>query len=129
MAINVEGASQYFKGTTFSAKWGEYTKDQKESAIEMAKREFGRALGRPLNEDEPPYKHGDETREEFAAYEQAIYTLLRDVQPSVSGTAVPSLDQEDQKSPPFTLAGGKGQWSPRALSWLGKIGTVARNGS
>ena len=126
--IDVEGAAAYFAGTTFSQVWGQYSGKQKEAAIEMAKREFGRALGRPLREDEPPFQIGDAVREEFAAYEQAVYTLLRDVQPNVGGTAVPSLDQDDQKSPAYTLAGAKGQWSPRALSWLGKISVIARNG-
>ena len=130
MAITAEGASKYFKGTTLSAKWAEYSTEQKESAVEMATREFSRALGRPLREDEPEYQMGDATREEFAAYEQALYTLLRDAQPTGgTGSMVPSLDQEDQRSPAFTLAGSAGQWSPRALSWLGRLGVVARNGS
>ena len=67
-------------------------------------------------------------REEYAAYEQAIYTLLRDAQPTGTGTAVPSLDQDDQRAPAHTLAGSKGQWSPRALAWLGKLSVIARRG-
>ena len=117
--INVEGAAAYFAGTTLSQAWSQYSAKQKEAAIEMAKREFGRALGRPLREDEPPFQMGDAVREEYAAYEQALY---------VGGSAVPSLDQDDQKSPAYTLAGAKGQWSPGALSWLGKISVIARNG-
>ena len=127
--IDVKGATEYFKTTTFAAKWAEYSKEQKEAAVEMAKREFARALGSPLREDEPPFKMGDQTREEYAAYEQALYTLLRDVQPNGTGTAVPSLDQDDQRAPAVTLGGSKGQWSPRALSWLGHIGMVIRMGS
>lgn len=129
MGIDAKGASAYFKETTFSAKWAEYSDDQKKSAIEMAKRELSRALGRPVREDEPEYAYGDVCREEYAVYEQALYTLLRDVQPSGGGSAVPSLDQDDQRSPAYTMAGSRGQWAPRALSWLGQIGVVARNGS
>ena len=127
--IDTRGATVYFKTTTFSAKWAEYSDDQKKAAVEMAKREFSRALGRPLREDEPPYQLGDTVREEFAAYEQALYTLLRDTEPNGCGSAVPSLDQDERRAPAVTLGGSKGQWSPRALSWLGQIGIVARNGS
>lgn len=127
--ICVEAADGYFEGTTLFQAWSQYSKEQQAAAISMAKREFGRALGRALREDEPPYKAGDTVREEFAAYEQALYTLLRDAQPNKGGNAVPSLDQDDQRSPAFTLSGASGQWSPRALSWLaGSIGVVARNG-
>jgi len=127
--IDVRNATEYFNTTTFAAKWAEYAPDQKAAAVEMAKREFARALGRPLLEDEPTFQLGDRTREEYAAYEQALYFLLRDVEPAGTGNAVPSLDQDDQRAPASSLGGIKGQWSPRALAWLGSIGTVARNGS
>ena len=127
--ITAERGDEYFKTTTFWAKWDEYSFAQKSAAVEMAKREFARALGRPLNEDEEPFAMGDQTREEYAAYEQALYTLLRDVQPNGAGSAVPSLDQEDQRAPAHTLAGSSGQWSPRALSWLGVLSAVTRCGS
>ena len=126
--IDVNGAAKYFSASTLSQAWSEYSGKQKEAAIAQAKREFGRALGRPLREDEPPFKDGDQVREEYAAYEQAIYTLLRDAQPTGTGTAVPSLDQDDQRAPAHTLAGSKGQWSPRALAWLGKLSVIARRG-
>ena len=129
MAITAEGASAYFAKTTFSEQWAAYSRDQKGAAVQMAKREFARAIGRPLNEDEPPYVDGDAVREDYAAYEQALFTLLRDCQPHGTGTAVPALDQDDQKSPAYTLAESKGQWSPRALAWLGSIGVIARRGS
>ena len=126
--IDVTGAAKYFSASTLSQAWSEYSGKQKEAAIAQAKREFGRALGRPLREDEPPFKDGDQVREEYATYEQAIYTLLRDAQPTGTGTAVPSLDQDDQRAPAHTLAGSKGQWSPRALAWLGKLSVIARRG-
>ncbi len=128
--ITAERANDYFKTTTFWSTWDEYSFEQKTAAVEMAKREFARALGRPLNENEPTYQLGDKTREEYAAYEQALYALLRDAQPNgVAGSAVPSLDQEDQRAPAHTLAGASGQWSPRALSWLGVLSAVTRCGS
>ncbi len=127
--IDQSRATEYFKSTTFSAQWSQYSPSQQTAAIEMAKREFSRALGRALKEDEPEYAQGDRTREEYAAYEQALYTLLRDVEPTGSGSAVPSLDQDDQRAPASSLAGSGGQWSPRALAWLGQIGVVTRQGS
>lgn len=127
--ISIEGASKYFLSTTFSQKWSEFSSAQKSAAIDMARREFARALGRPLASDADGYKEGDRTCEEFAVYEQALYALLRDAQPTGSGAAVPALDQQDQRAMPYTLAGHSGQWSPRALAWLGTLSVVARNGS
>lgn len=129
MAISVDGASSYFRSTTFHDSWAEYSQGQKEAALTMAKRDLSRALGRPLNEDEPPYSFGDTVREEFAAYEQALFSLLRDAQPKGGGSPVPSLDQDDQKAPAFSLASSKNQFSPRALSWLGRISTITRMGA
>lgn len=126
--IDTQGASAYFTSTTFSQVWSEFSTKQRQAAIDMAKREFSRALGRALNENEAAYKYGDTVREEYACYEQALYTLLRDAQPNASGTAIPSLDQDDQKSPAYTMAWGKGQWAPRALAWLGNLSVVCRNG-
>ncbi len=129
MAITAEGASEYFKATTFYDLWAQYSYEQKSAAVEMAKREFGRALGRPLREDEPQYRIGDRTREEFAAYEQALYSLMRDAQPKGGGSMVPSLDQDDQQAPAHTLGGSKNQFSTRALAWLGQPSVVTRMGA
>jgi len=127
--ISLEGATAYFLTTTFSQKWSEFSSSQKTAAIEMAKREFARAIGRPLKDDGGTYRDGDRVCEAFAAYEQALYTLLRDTQPTGNGSAVPALDQDDQRSPAHTFSGSKGQWSPRALAWLGDLSVVSRMGS
>ena len=129
MAITSQGASEYFQSTTFSDRWAEFSAEQKKAAVEMAKREFGRALGRPLREDEPPYQIGDRTREEFAAYEQALFTLMRDAQPKGGGSMVPSLDQDDQQPVAHTLGGSQNQFSTRALAWLGQLSVVTRMGA
>lgn len=129
MAITAQGASEYFASTTFADWWAEYSSEQKEAAVEMAKREFGRALGRPLKEDEPPYQIGDKIREEFAAYEQALYTLMRDAKPKGGGALVSALDQDDQSPPAHTLGGSKNQFSTRALAWLGQPSVVTRMGA
>jgi hypothetical protein len=124
MAINVQGASAYFRTTTFDAKWMEYSTEQRSAAIAQAKRELAKAIGRPMREDEPPYREGDAKRDEFAVYEQAFYTLVRDAEPMGSGAAIPSLDADDRKPVGYTLKDGFGNWSKRALSWLADKLTV-----
>lgn len=118
MAITVQGASAYFRTTSFSEKWEEYSTDQQHAAIAQARRELAKALGRPMRDDEPPYAEGDAKRDEYAVYEQALYSLVRDAEPAGGGAAIPSLDADDRRSVGFTLRDGFGNWSKRALSWL-----------
>lgn len=129
MAINVERANAYFKeSSTLGDVWAEYTAAQKSAAVTQAKRELSRALGQPVNENEPEYRLGDRVRVEYAVYEQALYTLMRDAQPKGSGAATPSLEPDEVK-PTVVTSTGKGQWSQRALAWLGALQTVTRLGS
>lgn len=118
MAITVGNANAYFKGHTLGAAWSEYSGEQKESAITQARRDLSRALGRTLNDDEPPYVEGDKKRDEFAVYEQAVYALLKGVQPNGGGSATPSLEPDEVQPKKQTLAVGGGKWSKEALSWL-----------
>lgn len=118
MAITVQGASAYFRTTSFSEKWEEYSTDQQLAAIAQARRELAKALGRPMRDDEPPYAEGDAKRDEYAVYEQALYSLVRDAEPAGGGAAIPSLDADDRRPVGFTLRDGFGSWSKRALSWL-----------
>ena len=116
--ICIQNANAYFKGRTIGAKWAEYSAEQKTAAIDQARRDLSRALRRPMRDDEPPYREGDTKRDEFAVYEQAVYSLLRDAQPNGGGSSVPSLDQDEPKPRSNTLAVGGGKWSIEALSWL-----------
>lgn len=125
MAIDVQGASAYFNTTTFAAVWAEYSKEQKQAAIAQAKRELAKAIGRAMNEDEPPYQIGETRRDEYAVYEQALYTLVRDAEPAGGGAAIPSLDPDERRPVGYTLRDGYGNWSKRALSWLADKLTVA----
>jgi len=125
--ICVANANAYFKGRTLSKQWSEYSKEQKQAAIDQARRDLSRALGRALKDDEPPYQEGDKKRDEFAVYEQAVYTLLRDVAPDGTGNAVPSLEPDEAKPKMATLAIGGGKWSMEALAWLcDKLSVVTR---
>lgn len=116
--ISVQNANAYFEGRTVGKFWDEYSGEQKEAAITQARRDLARAIGRPMNDDEPPYVEGDRRRDEYAVYEQALYTLLRDTNPEGGGSAVPSLNGDEVRQKNATLAVGGGKWSIEALSWL-----------
>lgn len=116
--ISVGNANAYFEGRTVGKFWDEYSGEQKEAAITQARRDLARAIGRPMNDDEPPYVEGDRRRDEYAVYEQALYTLLRDTNPEGGGSAVPSLNGDEVRQKNATLAVGGGKWSIEALSWL-----------
>lgn len=118
MAIDIQGANRYFGETTLAGTWMEYSTDQRSAAIAQAKRELSKAIGRAMREDEPPYAPGDAKRDEYAVYEQALFSLVRDADPMGSGAAIPSLDADDRRPVGFTLRDGMGNWSKRALSWL-----------
>lgn len=117
MAINVQGANAYFAGRTLCRQWNEYSAAQKDAALLQARRDLSRALGRPMRDDEPPYKEGDTRRDEYAVYEQAVYSLIRSVSPEGSGNLVQPLDSaETHFVTSLNTAGGK--FSMDALSWL-----------
>lgn len=123
--IDVDGADAYFSTRTMGRSWREFSAEQRKAAIEQAKRDFSRALGRALKEDEAQYRYGDQARDEFAAYEQALYSLLRDAQPDLEGVSVPSLEPDERQGAAQTSAGaGVGKWSAEALAWLGASGRV-----
>ena len=116
--ISVQNANAYFEGRTIGKFWDEYSGEQKEGAIAQARRDLARAIGRPMKDDEPPYVEGERRRDEYAVYEQALYTLLRDANPEGGGSAVPSLNGDEVRQKNTTLAVGGGKWSIEALSWL-----------
>ncbi len=117
MAITLQNANAYFAGRTLCRQWNEYSGEQKDAAILQARRDLSRALGRPMRDDEPPYREGDRMRDEYAVYEQAVYALIRSVSPEGSGQLVQPLDSaETHYLAALNTAGGK--FSLDALSWL-----------
>ena len=106
MAINVDGADAYFSSRTSGDDWAAYSATQRKAAIEQAKRDFSRALGRPM-------------RDEYAVYEQALYTLLRDATQKGAVSRTPSLNPDEHKEPRTVHSTGYGKWSSEALAWLG----------
>lgn len=119
MAINTQGADRYFATRTLNSAWKEFSAEQRECAIEQAKRDLSRALRRPMREDEKPYQYGDAVRDEFAVYEQALFTLLRDANPNGAGSDIPSLEPDEKQGHAYTLKSGHSKWSEEALAWLG----------
>ena len=120
MAINVDGADAYFSSRTSHDDWQAYSADQRKAAIEQAKRDFSRALGRPMREDEAQYRYGDRTRDEYAVYEQALFTLLRDAQQrGLALSPIPSLNPDEAQDPRTVHSTGYCKWSSEALAWLG----------
>ena len=119
MAINVDGADAYFSTRTSGDDWLSYSASQRKGAIEQAKRDFSRALGRPMREDEAQYRYGDRTRDEYAVYEQALYTLVRDAPQKGAISRTPSLNPDEAKEPRQVHSTGYGKWSSEALAWLG----------
>lgn len=116
--ICLKNANAYFAGRTIAKQWNEYSGAQKEAAISQARRDLARALGRPMKDDEPPYQEGESKRDEYAVYEQAAYSLLRDCSPEGGGEAVPALDGDEVRTQNAQHSTGGGKWSIEALSWL-----------
>ena len=123
--IDVNGADAYFSTRTMGAAWLEFSATQRKCAIEQAKRDISRALRRPMNEGEPQYRPGDAVRDEYAVYEQALFTLLRDVNPNGCGSDIPSIEPDEKRQHSYTLQSGRGKWSEEALAWLGVSSHVA----
>lgn len=127
--INVANANAYFSSRTVGKFWGEYSGEQKEAAITQARRDLARAIGRPMKDDEPPYTEGDKKRDEYAVYEQALFSLLRDVNPEGSGDSVPSLNGDETRTKLMSMSVGGGKWSIEALAWLcDKLSIVTKLG-
>ena len=117
--IDIRNADAYFAAHPMGHAWKEYAEDQRTAAIEYAKRELSRALGRAMNEAEPPYGYGDSLRDEYAVYEQALYVLLRDSQPKSTGVVMPSAEPDEAQPTAHTMAKGKDHFAAEALRWLG----------
>ena len=127
MNITVQNANAYFSGRTMGDMWSEYSGEQKQAAIQEARRDLSRALRRPIRDDEPPYREGDSTRDEYAVYEQALYSLLKYAEPKGTGAATPSLNGDETRPKSTRLEIGGGKWSMEALAWLAdKMSVVTR---
>ena len=118
--ISIDSANAYFSNHSRRADWEGFSTGQRNAALAQAVRDFSRALGRPLRDDEPTFRLGDRRRDEFAAYEQALYSLIRDAPAEGElQSPVPSLNPDESAAPRKSLSTGRGKWSAEALAWLG----------
>lgn len=125
MAIDITGAGTYFAGHSKAPLWSQYSHTQKAGAIEQAKRELSRELGRKIKEDEPPYTFGDPRRDEYAVYEQAIHLLGQAGKASTGSGAVPTLKGGSE----IPERQSRAKFSEDCLRWLGiRIGVAMIRG-
>ena len=127
MAIDVSGAGAYFKYHAKRTLWPQYSPEEQAGAIEQAKRDLSRELGRPMDEDEPPFQPGEQRRDEYAVYEQALHTLEQVGVGNGRGSYVPVLkgggEEQSAASKP------QGKFCQEALTWFGmRPGVVAIRG-
>ena len=127
MNITLQNANAYFKSRTTGDLWEEYSGEQKQAAIQEARRDLSRALRRPIRDDESPYREGDSKRDEYAVYEQALFSLLKYAEPRGTGTAIPSLNGDETRPKTTRISVGGDKWSMDALAWLAdKMSVVTR---
>lgn len=127
--IDVEGANKYFRTRTVFEQWNEFSTEQQSGAIEQAKRDLSRELGRVMNENEQPYQMGQKRRDEYAVYEQAFYSLMIYSFPTGNDSTVVSPLPNDEENYQFENGAGRhlegyGKWSKEALLWLADRVTV-----
>jgi hypothetical protein len=121
MSITAETASDYFNGHPAAATWAGVDDERKTAVIAHARRVLARALGRTIDDNEDAYEEGDETRDEYAVYEQALYLVENNLVANTEGSAPAFVAQ--------TPTGKEGRkpdrWgiAPEALRWLGVRGT------
>jgi len=128
MSINKANADIYFSTHYNSAVWNAFPHESRTNAISSARREFSRALGRAMNDDESAYVEGDMVREEYAVYEQALY-FLRTGRIADGNSAAPypvampesGSDNANKRSD----ATPHPRYSEDALRWLGQYNGVS----
>ncbi len=119
--INRADADQYFGAHAKTAEWFGFPEGSREGAIAGARRTLSRGLGRELYEYEA-YSEGDQARDDYAVYEQALYDLQRSrVSDPTSGIPYPvAMPSQSETTIPFTSL-----YSPDALRWLGAVNAVS----
>lgn len=127
--ISFDNAQVYFRGGNHhkSSVWAGFGQTHRLGAVATAKRVLSRALGRAMQEDEPPYKAGDRRRDEYAVYEQALWMLEHgQIANAMGADPVPILTGQAD------VAGGAdgpvALWAPEALRWLGWTGAAVIRG-
>lgn len=129
--IDITAADAYFRSSnhTQAALWGRFGAQARQGAVAEAKRLLARALRRALDENLGAYELGDTRRDDFAAFEQALFLLRTNPVPITGGnspypSAVP-MPEDEADQPEETFAGGI---CKAALVWLGIPAVVSVRG-
>lgn len=128
--IDFDGAQRYFGGNTHykSAIWSAFEQTRRIAAISSARRVLARAVRRAMCDNESAYSEGDERRDEYAVYEQALWMLEHSQIADASGSAPVPVLTGDVDSAGVDDNGIAGLYSPEALRWLGWSGVSAIRG-
>jgi hypothetical protein len=83
-------------------------------------------LGREMDDNEAAYAEGDQLRDEYAVYEQALYMLRMSSMPNTEASApvFATPDPDSRNAQPVIAKHGLGI-SPGACRWLGVRTTYA----
>ena len=111
MAITKENAEVYFRSDnhTKSQKWSSFNDTEKTAAIAQARRDITMMMDITLDDNEDDYIEGDFIRNDYAVYEQALFSLQNTVSPNEEGSG----PQYEQTEPDARMI------SPIARRWLG----------
>lgn len=118
--IDYAGALNYFKADNHprASIWIGFGESQQKASIAAARRLLSRALGRALSDTESAYVEGDETREEYAVYEQALWMLENGIIANGEQSA-PAFIAADPEKPDNARDSQKKLFAPETLRWLG----------
>lgn len=121
MAIDLNNANLYYSKHHRSGVWSAFSVEMRTASIASARRILSRGLGRGLRDTEAVYVEGDQSRDEYAVYEQALYLLEngRIVNPG-NNTPYPTAMPESGV-PEGESIGSIPLYSPDALRWLGNF--------
>jgi hypothetical protein len=122
--IDTDGALAYFTLHPRASVWQGAGEDARSAALTHARRQLARTLGRALDDAEAAYSEGDQTRDEYAVYEQALYLLQNHPGPNVEGS-VPGYVSQDPAVKDAGRPGGAALLAPETLRWLGVTGPGA----
>ena len=122
--IDYAASLTYFRNHPHGAVWTAAGATQGAAAIAHARRTLSRALARPLDDYETTYIEGDTEREEYAVYEQALWSIENGIVAGGDGaTPLPVLSSSPD-SPDSARQSDRQFFAPEALRWLGYRGVT-----
>ena len=119
MSIDYDAATIFFAAGHIRGNiWAGFTEPRQKAAITGARRILSRMLGRALSDTEVAYIEGDKTRDEYAAYEQALWMLENGPIANAEGSAAALLATQPKDKNKVRKA-KRALIAPEALNWLG----------